>query len=187
MDYMNIEFQEYLRQKELANAKSLGTEGTNDVEENEEVITVEKPALISKQKKKNKSTESTRKKKVAKFDWSDDLMEDLITEWQQHTVLFDVSHPEYNLKDKRRIEERGVDPVPSWEETNRKMNSLRGYFVAEKNKVHQSKASGAGTNDVYKVWWQFYESLQSLADNINPRQTESNVASQGQVDGGGGH
>eukprot|EP00794_Sanderia_malayensis_P016261 gene16261-17905_t len=187
---------QYLRDKPCSTANhfflgNLGTEGTN--EDEIEVITVEKSAPISKQKKKNKSTESARKKEVAKFDWSDDLVEDLITEWQQHTVLFDVSHPEYHLKDKRRIaiekvigqlEERGVDPVPSWEETNRKMNSLRGYFVAERNKVHQSKASGAGTNDAYKVRWQFYESLQFLADNINPRRTESNVASQGQVDRG---
>eukprot|EP00794_Sanderia_malayensis_P004924 gene4924-5571_t len=59
------------------------------------------------------------------------------------------------------------------------MNSLQGYFAAER----KSKTSGAGANDVCKVRWQFYESLTFLADNINPRRTESNVASQGQVDG----
>eukprot|EP00794_Sanderia_malayensis_P012439 gene12439-13725_t len=58
------------------------------------------------------------------------------------------------------------------------MNSLRTYFVAEKNKAHQSGVSGAGADDVYRSKWQFFESLSFLADNIVPRTTESNLPKQ---------
>eukprot|EP00112_Aurelia_sp_Birch-Aquarium-sp1_P012759 Seg2686.13 transcript_id=Seg2686.13/GoldUCD/mRNA.D3Y31 product="hypothetical protein" protein_id=Seg2686.13/GoldUCD/D3Y31 len=75
-------------------------------------------------------------------------------------VLYDVSHPEYHLKDKRRnaiqrivsaLEDLEVNPMPSHDEVTKKISSLRGYFVSEKNKVNQAKVSGAGANEAYKT------------------------------------
>ena len=41
----------------------------------------------------------------------------------------------------------------------RKINALHTYFVAKKNKMEQSKTSGARSSGIYKSRWQFYESL----------------------------
>ena len=57
----------------------------------------------------------------------------------------------------------------------RKTNALRTYYVAEKNKMEQTKVSGAGTSDLYKSKWQYFDSLAFLSDNITPRATTSNV------------
>ena len=55
------------------------------------------------------------------------------------------------------------------------MNALRTYYVAEGGKMEQTKVSGAGTSDLYKSKWQYFDSLAFLSDNITPRATTSNV------------
>ena len=108
----------------------------------------------------------------------------MINQWQLYPVLYDISNPQYHLKDKTRnarqkvidfLQEHDKFPLPTYEEVNKKMNSLGSYFVAEKNKTHQSRVSGAGVDEVYRSKWQFFESLSFLADNIAPRRTESNL------------
>ena len=56
-----------------------------------------------------------------------------------------------------------------------KMHSLRVYFSAQRNKLISSKQSGAGTEDVHKVNWPFYEPLMFLNDNLVSRSTKSNM------------
>lgn len=135
-------------------------------------------------KEKKPAAEMPSKKKRAAFNWSDDIVEAMINQWQLHPVLYDISNPQYHLKDKRRnaiqkvidvLKVQDKFPLPTYEDVNKKMNSLRSYFVAEKNKTHQSKVSGTGADDVYRSKWQFFESLSFLADNIAPRRTESNL------------
>eukprot|EP00794_Sanderia_malayensis_P006397 gene6397-7131_t len=77
-----------------------------------------------------------------------------------------------------KFEESEIFSLPSYEEVNKKLSSLRGYFVAEENKNNQSRVSGAGTDVVYLSGWQFFDSLSFLADNIAPRRTESNLNKQ---------
>ena len=55
------------------------------------------------------------------------------------------------------------------------MHSLRVYFSAQRNKLISSKRSGAGTEDVQKVNWPFYELLMFLNDNLVSRSTKSNM------------
>ena len=145
-------------------------------------------------KAKETTSQSSKKKQQAKFEWPGNLVEAVISAWQDEPVLYDVSHPEYHLKDKRRIavqrvsnkiEEEGFSPLPSLEEITRKLTSLRGYFVTERNKTNQSKVSGAGLNQVYKSKCQYFDSLQFLADKITARRTGSNLSrrKQGSNDG----
>eukprot|EP00795_Rhopilema_esculentum_P017071 gene17071-8589_t len=54
-------------------------------------------------KAKETTSQSSKKRQQAKFEWPDDLVEAVINAWQDEPVLYDVSHPEYHLKDKRRI------------------------------------------------------------------------------------
>ena len=45
----------------------------------------------------------------------------------------------------------------SAEEISGKMHHICVYFLAQRNKLVSSKRSGAGTEDVYKGNWPFYE------------------------------
>ena len=111
-------------------------------------------------------------------------METLIILWENQPVLYNVSNPQYRVKETRRnaimkiideIKERDFFPSPSFDDVLRKINALRTYFVAEKNKMEQSKTNGAGSSDIYKSRWQFYESLLFLADFVTPHNTQSNL------------
>lgn len=124
------------------------------------------------------------RKKVKKFEWKDDIVELAIDLWQNQPLLFDASHPNYHVKEKRRncinaiiasLDRQGVTPLPNYEEVQRKLNALRTYYVAEKNKIEQTKVSGAGTAEIYKSRWQFFQRLSFLSDNITPRATVSNL------------
>ena len=125
-----------------------------------------------------------RKTRQQAFDWQDSQVEFLITAWSQEHVLYDSSHAEYHVKEKRRLAvERilaefithGDPPFPCYDDVLKKINNLRCYFVAEKNKIEHSKSSGKGTADVYKTKWQYYETLSFLSDNVTPRKNHSNL------------
>ena len=80
------------------------------------------------------------------------------------------------------IKGRGISPSPSFDDAFRKINALRTYFVAEKNKIEQSKVSGAGSSGIYKSRWQFYESLLLLANFVTYGNTQSNLERCQQID-----
>ena len=71
-------------------------------------------------------------------------METLIILWENQQVLYNVSNLQYHVKEARRnaimkiiaeIKEGGIFPSPSFDDVFRKINALRTYFVAEKNKL----------------------------------------------------
>ena len=106
----------------------------------------------------------------------------MINFWSQHEVLFNVKHPNYLDNDCRinalnRIAEalKGHGVNFSAEEISSKMHSLCVYFSAQRNKLISSKCSGAGTGDVHKVNWPFYEPLIFLNDNLVSLSTKSNM------------
>ena len=78
-------------------------------------------------------------------------------------------------KIRENMSAREFNPLPSPEQIIEKMNGLRTYFNTQRNKLASSKSSGAGTNTVYKIWWQFYEPLSFLLDMVTPRKTISNL------------
>ena len=55
------------------------------------------------------------------------------------------------------------------------MHSLCVYFLAQRNKLISPKCSGAGSEDVQKVNWPFYEPLMFLNNNLVSRSTKSNM------------
>ena len=118
------------------------------------------------------------------FVWKEDLVYYLTNQWQQEEILYNVNHVQYYDKGKgmkavEKIREnmsaREFNPLPSPEQIIEKMNGLRTYFNTQRNKLASSKSSGAGTNSVYKNWWQFYEPLSFLLDMVTPRKTISNL------------
>ena len=73
------------------------------------------------------------------------------------------------------IKDRDIFRSPSFDDVSRKMNALCTYFVAEKNKVDQSKTSGTGSSGIYQSRWQLFVFLLFLADFVTPRNTQSNL------------
>ena len=63
----------------------------------------------------------------------------------------------------------------SAEEISSKMHGLRVYFSSQRNKLISSERSGAGTENVHKVNWPFYEPLMLLNDNLVSRAAKYNM------------
>lgn len=127
-----------------------------------------------------------RKAKKEQFDWNDENVQFLISLWEEQSILYNVNHPHYNDKNKRKIAigkirdeflETGAVNIPSHDAILEKINGLRSYYVTQRNKYEQSKKSGAGAADVFKIRWHFYDKLSFLADFVTPRSTHSNISS----------
>jgi len=93
-----------------------------------------------------------------------------------------TTHPDYydNTVKKHAIERlvlqlKEQDIAVSVEEATAKMHSLRVYFGTQRNKLNDSKKSGAGANEVYQVTWPFFQSMMFLNDNLTSRHTTSNL------------
>ena len=84
-------------------------------------------------------------------------VETLIILSEKQPVQYNVSNLQYHVKQVSwnaimritdEINDRGIFPSPSFDDVSRKMNASRTYFVAEKNKVDQSKTSGTGSSGI---------------------------------------
>ena len=103
--------------------------------------------------------------KASKYDWKDEMVEMLINLWRTQDVSY-VTNANYHIKEKRRsaiekictkMEESFVNPVLTYEDILKKINTLRSYYVAERNNMENSKASGAATDSVYKSKWHYFK------------------------------
>ena len=74
---------------------------------------------------------------------------------------------------KEGLEESGI--VADTKEIGSKLHSLRVYYSAQRGKLENWKKYGSGTDDVKKIKWAFFDILAFLNDNLQPRQTFSNI------------
>ena len=135
------------------------------------------PQIQEPQPKKAKK----RKEKEGR-DWTHEEVLMLIEMWSNEEGLYSVSHPNYYKKDRRfnamtriknALEKEGVEV--SVDDVNAKIHSLRVYYSTLNNKREQSKRSGAGADEVYKIKWPYFEMMSFLKDNLQPRKTVSNL------------
>ncbi|XP_058985917.1 uncharacterized protein LOC101889182 isoform X2 [Musca domestica] len=121
-------------------------------------------------------------KKINKLMWTQELVELLITKYQQYEFLYNTSHPHYADRVKRSNalfeickELKEVDNNISEECIKKKIHTLRSQYVKELQKVSCSKKSGAGADDIYepKLWC--YSQLQFLKSFCSVRDGESNI------------
>ena len=126
----------------------------------------------------------TRRKRADKFTWTDEATFTLIDKWQAEACLYDVHHENYSDKQQRNIaikriqtgiKEKDIVPVPSTEEILAKMNGLRTYHNAQRQKVRASQTSGKGSSEVYQPSWIFFEELHFLDSASEPRPTVSTL------------
>ena len=134
------------------------------------------PEKVTRKESQKKKNEHQKKNKKQNKTWRVDDTTTMIIFWNQHEVLLNVKHPTYLDRDCRinnlnliaeALREHGISF--STEEISSKMHSLRVYFSTQRNKLILSKPSGAGTKDVHKVNWPFYEPLIFLNGNLVSR------------------
>ena len=77
-------------------------------------------------------------------------MEILIISWENQSVLYNVSNPQNHMNEARsNAIVKIIDYYsPSFDDSFKKINALRFYFVVEKNKMAQSKTNGAGSSGI---------------------------------------
>lgn len=114
--------------------------------------------------------------------WTYDQIMRLIKFWKKEEVLYNVKHPSYHDKDTKNnainhIVAKLADEAVfvTCEEVVNKMHSLRVYFANKRNKLHDSKKSGEGHDDSFKITWPYYESLMFLNDNVISRSSSSSI------------
>lgn len=117
------------------------------------------------------------------MEWSRLAVEHLIDAYNMETCLYNTKSPNYHNKHARkealdRISSALKDVRPSTaNDIMAKMKSLRTTFVAELNKIKQSKKSGAGVGQIYKPSIWYFERLYFLNDHVTPRRGTSNANS----------
>ena len=116
--------------------------------------------------------------------WRENMVEVLISFWESEELLYNINHSDYHNKDKRKdaverisvkLGEYGFIPAPTGNAITEKINSLRIYYVAQRNKLEHSKLSGVSEVDSFKVKWKYFESLSFLNDNVTPRYNHYNL------------
>ena len=97
-------------------------------------------------------SKSKRQRLKENFEWKGETLDILIIFWENQPVLYNVSNPQNHIKEaKSNAIVKIIDYYsPSFDDSFRNINALRTYVVAEKNKMEQSKTSGAGSSGIYK-------------------------------------
>ena len=110
-------------------------------------------AAISKVAEKTTSKAKKTKKAAKedpKYSWTSDVVDAIIKEWESRPLLFDCTHEQYHLKDKRKLAIEQirirlsttyeVEPVPTIDDIIKKMNSLRTHFSLSETRNSNRKA-----------------------------------------------
>lgn len=116
-------------------------------------------------------------------EWSHPEIVRLIELWSEEQCLFNARHPDYHKKDRRnnaltRLKETldNEEIFINLDDIISKIHSLRVYYSSQRSKRDQSVKSGAGADDVYKIKWQYFNRLEFLNNNLQPRKTVSNLS-----------
>ena len=123
---------------------------------------LEEKTPTSKQTQKSQ-TKSKKSKEDARR-WSNQKTESLISLWSERSVLYDARHPKYfnqNERDKLLSEMAEKLNIPT-RDILAKMDNLRSYYSKQNGMIVSSKKSGAGSNQIYKPKWMWFEQLAFL-------------------------
>ncbi|XP_046384663.1 uncharacterized protein LOC124154942 [Ischnura elegans] len=114
--------------------------------------------------------------------WERNAVEALISFYEEKRCLYEVSSPDYHLKQKRSsaLQDIATNLLPfrpgtTSEEVKTKINGLRTQYMAEKNKLIRSKKSGAGVEEVVRPKLWCYNNLSFLERHTAPRKSVSNL------------
>lgn len=107
----------------------------------------------------------------------------LLALYEQHPCLYAIKCIDYHNRNKREIALQLI--AQSYEEITKesittdnikkKINGLRAQYLEQRQKIKQSKASGASTDDIYKPTWWAYEYMKFFDPYIVQRKGESSL------------
>ncbi|CAK1584502.1 unnamed protein product [Parnassius mnemosyne] len=121
--------------------------------------------------------------------WSKDLITEFLAIYKSHACLWKIKSDEYknrNLKESsyeklvKFCKDNGM-PQANRDFVVKKIQSLKGSFRKELNKVLDSQRSGKGTDDIYKPNLWYYDLLLFTKDQETPTDSFTNIDEQTEV------
>lgn len=116
------------------------------------------------------------------FAFNKEAIKLLISLYEQHSILYNSTDPNYKNKTLKQEEYRKlhaefveVYPEADLNDVTKKISNLRTQFFSELNKYKKTILSGAGKTDIYKPNWIFYDGLLFLTGGQPIRTGESNL------------
>lgn len=110
--------------------------------------------------------------------WDRELTKKLIENYENYTVLWDVSSAEYKNKLKKQNAYREIAGKleKSEDEVKTKIHHLRTQFMQEMRRVKQKK-SGQGTSENYTSKWEFFDALKFIINDKGINYKTQNLVS----------
>lgn len=114
--------------------------------------------------------------------WNKDFLADFIAIYEKNPCLWKIKSKDYSNKHlkssayemlAKKLKE--IDENATKDEVIKKINSIRGSYRKERNKVKQSSKSGAGSDQIHKPTLWYYHLLSFLGDQESPKPSFSNI------------
>lgn len=112
----------------------------------------------------------------------DQQLHDFISKYKDLKCLWDIRCKDYSLREKKKdaynellVVYKLIKPEASIDDVKKKINTLRSNFRKELKKIHDSKRSGAGADDIYQPSSWLFEELAFLADLEKPVDSISSI------------
>lgn len=107
---------------------------------------------------------------------------DFVSKYKDLKCLWDIRCKDYSNRDKKKdaysellVVYKLIKPEVSIDDVKKKINTLRSNFRKELKKIHDSKRSGAGADDIYQPSSWLLEELAFLADLEKPVDSISSI------------
>ncbi|KAK3728256.1 hypothetical protein QZH41_006730 [Actinostola sp. cb2023] len=137
----------------------------------------EEERLSIKRKQRDGNKENIKKpKRENKTKWSNEMLFNLIDEYEARPCLWDVFSDSYHNRDvtskaKAEVQESlGIE----WKLLSVQLTKLR-QILSQNIKKQNTYKSGQGADDVYNPTWIFWKSLQFLIPVMNARQSRDTI------------
>lgn len=120
--------------------------------------------------------------------WDKDLIQKLISKYEEYEHLYNVRHPMYLDRVKRSNslleitnELKKINKNITVDEIKKKMHTLRSQYLRELREINNSKRSGVGLEEVYepKLWC--FKQLEFLKSHTTIRNSTSNISDSSKV------
>ncbi|KAK9745091.1 Alcohol dehydrogenase transcription factor Myb/SANT-like [Popillia japonica] len=111
---------------------------------------------------------------MASFTWTKEETAELITVYEENSILWDTKNVEYRNREKKNkiFLEIAKKFNCSADEIQRKLHNLRNQVSRELKKIRKKK-SGDGTDDNYISNWPYFKALQFLVPVLTLNKTQS--------------
>jgi len=114
------------------------------------------------------------------FEWTEEIILDLIVEVKEYRCLWDPRSKEKKIKNKKidAFQDIATKLGTTADNVSKKLSNLLQSYRGCRRKVKSSMVTGSGRNDVYKPSWFAFDSLnQFMQDVYCPYKTVDTIVS----------